>query len=170
METEQIQLAAGLLKAAQAEREGHSFYCMAATSSKDPKAKEIFAQLAAEELDHMGFLTRHYKSVLKTGGPDPSAKLGSRATLSGAWPIFSEAIKRRLKDAHFEMSALAIGIQLELDAQKFYRKLAGGTDEPVVKEFLLELADWEAGHYKSLLQQRDELKEAYWAENGFAAF
>ncbi len=170
MVTEQIPLAEGLLKALQAERDGHSFYSMAAMSSQDLKAKEVFSQLAAEELDHMSFLSRHYQSVLKTGGPDPSAKLGSRLTLSGAWPIFSEAIKTRLKGAHFEMSALTIGIQLELDAQKFYRELAGKTEEPVVKEFLLELADWEAGHYQSLLQQQKELKEAYWEENGFAAF
>ena len=170
MATEQTQLAEGLLKALQAERDGHSFYNMAATSSQDPKAKEIFAQLAAEELDHMQFLTRHYESVLKTGRPDPSAKLGSRATLLGAWPIFSQAVKARLKDAHFEMSALSIGIQLELDAQKFYRELAGKTDEPVAKKFLLELADWEAGHYQALLQQQQGLKEDYWTENGFAAF
>ena len=68
------------------------------------------------------------------------------------------------------MSALAIGIQLELDAQKFYRELAGTTSEPVVKKFLLELADWEAGHYQALLRQQQELKEDYWTENGFAAF
>ncbi|MFH1420035.1 MAG: ferritin family protein [Planctomycetota bacterium] len=170
MATEQTRLAEGLLKALQAERDGHSFYNMAATSSQDPKAREIFAQLAAEELDHMGFLARHYESVLKTGRPDSSANLGSRAALSGAWPIFSEAIKTRLKDAHFEMSALSIGIQLELDAQKSYRELAGRTDEPVVKKFLLELADWEAGHYQALLQQQESLKEDYWTENGFAAF
>ncbi len=40
MATEQTQLAEGLLKALQAERDGHSFYNMAATSSQDPKAKE----------------------------------------------------------------------------------------------------------------------------------
>ena len=78
MTTAQTQLAEGLLKALQAERDGHSFYRMAALSSQDPKAKEIFAQLAAEELDHMQFLGRHYESILKTGRPDSTAKLGSR--------------------------------------------------------------------------------------------
>jgi len=170
MTTERTQLTEGLLKALQAERDGHSFYNMAATSSQDSKAKQIFAQLAAEELDHMNFLARHYESVLKTGRPDSSARLGTRAALSDAWPIFSEAIKMRLKDAHLEMSALAIGIQLELDAQKFYRELAGRMGEPMVKEFLLELADWEAGHYQALLRQQEELKEDYWTENRFAAF
>ena len=170
MATEQTLLTEGLLKALQAERDGHSFYQMASLSSQDPKAKDIFAQLAAEELDHMQFLARHHESVLKTGRPDAEAKLGSRAQLAGAWPIFSEAVKRRLKDAHFEMSALAIGIQLELDAQKFYRELAGKTKEPGVKQFLLELAEWEAGHYQALLRQQQVLKEDYWTENGFSVF
>ena len=170
MTSEQTQLAEGLLKAIQAERDGQSFYNMASMTSQDPKAKEIFAQLALEELDHMNFLARHYESILKTGLPDSSVKLGSRAKLLGAWPIFSESIKSRLKDAHFEMSALSIGIQLELEAQKFYRQLAGYTSEATAKAFLEQLADWEAGHYQALLQQQESLKEDYWSENGFAAF
>jgi len=121
-------------------------------------------------LDHMHFLARHHESVLKTGMPDSSAKLGPRAALAGAWPIFSEGIKTRLKEAHVEMSALSIGIQLELTAQKFYRELAGKTDNAEIKAFLLELADWEAGHYKALLQQQEGLKEDYWSENRFSAF
>jgi bacterioferritin (cytochrome b1) len=170
MGNEQTSLANGLLKAIQAERDGHSFYGMAANSSQDPKAREVFAQLAEEELDHMNFLTRHYESVLKTGKPDESARLGRRADLSGAWPIFSEGIRTRIKDAHFEMSALSIGIQLELDAQKFYRTQAEALGDPVARTFFLELADWESGHYQALLTQQNELKQDYWNEAGFAAF
>ena len=170
MSDEQMSLDRGLLKAIQAERDGQSFYAMAANSSQDPKAKEVFAQLADEELDHMNFLTRHYESVLKTGKPDASAQLGRRADLSGAWPIFSEGIKTRIKDAHFEMSALSIGIQLELDAQKFYRAQANAAGDPIAKQFYAELADWESGHYQALLTQQEELKQDYWAESGFAAF
>jgi len=170
MTHEQAKLAEGLLKALQAERDGHSFYTMASQTSQDPKAKEVFAQLAAEELDHMQFLTRHYESVQKTGMPDAAARLGERARLPEAWPIFSEGIRARLKDAHFEMSALSIGIQLELDAQKFYRAQAEATDDQAAKQFLMELADWESGHYQTLLRQQEQLKEDYWSESGFSAF
>jgi rubrerythrin len=170
MATDPTSLADALLKAIRAERDGHSFYGMAANSSKDPKAKEVFAQLAEEELDHMNFLTRHYHSVLETGKPDDSAKLGRRADLSGAWPIFSEGIKTRMDDAHLEMSALSIGIQLELDAESFYRKQASAESDPVAQRFFLELAEWESGHYQALLRQQDELKADYWNAAGFAAF
>jgi len=167
---EPTRLAEGLLKAIKAERDGHSFYSMAANSSVDPKAKEVFAQLAAEELDHMHFLTQHYESVLKTGKTDQAAKLGPRANLSGLSPIFSDGIQARIKDAHYEMSALSIGVQLEADAMAFYQAEAQAANSPDVKRFYAELADWEAGHYRALLHQQEELKEGYWSAAGFSAF
>ena len=159
MADEPARLAGGLAKAIKAERDGHSFYAMAANASADSKAKEVFAQLAAEELDHMHFLTRHYESVLKTGKPDQAAKLGPRADLSGLSPIFSDGIKARIKDAHYEMSALSIGVQLEAAAMTFYQAEEEAAHAPDVKQFYSELAGWEAGHYRALLQQQEELKE-----------
>jgi rubrerythrin len=163
-------LADGLKKAIMAERDGHSFYRMAASCSEDPKAKDVFARLASEELDHMGFLMKQYESVLNTGRPLRSAKLGSRADLSGSSPIFSDRIRARIQDAHVEMSALSIGIQLELDSMAFYRSQADTVSDPTVSEFYTELAEWEAEHYAALLRQQQELKENYWSASGFYPF
>ena len=66
--TESLQsLADGLLKAMKAERDGNSFYMMAANSTGDPKGRQIFEMLAKEELDHLQFLKEHYDSWFKTG-------------------------------------------------------------------------------------------------------
>lgn len=170
MGNEKTRLAEGLARAIKAERDGHGFYTMAANSSQDPKARVVFAQLAAEELDHMQFLTRHHRSVLETGQPDREARLGPRADLGGMSPIFSAGIKTRIGQAHLEMSALSIGIQLELDSQSFYRSQAEASDDPLVKQFYLELAQWESGHYQALLKQHEELKEDYWSAAGFTPF
>ena len=163
-------LADGLLEAIKAEREGNSFYEMAANCSADPKAKKVFAQLAQEELEHMHFLREHYESVMKTGKPSQSAHLSSRKALSGLSPIFSETIQQRIQEAHFEMSALSIGIRLELDAMSFYKKAAEATDNPDAKGFYSELAEWESGHYQALLRQQEGLKEDYWSASGFSPF
>ena len=160
----------GLLKAIQSERDGHSFYMMAANSTEDVKGKDIFAMLAKEELDHMQFLRAQYDSILNTGKPDRSAKLGPRADLSGGFPIFSDGIRARIKQATFEMSALSIGIRLELDAMKFYQSQSKAADDPQIKGFFAELADWESGHYHALLKQQEALKEDYWSAGGFAPF
>jgi rubrerythrin len=159
-----------LLKAMKAEREGYGFYMMAAQSSSDEKGKKIFETLASEELDHMHFLKGQYDAIVKTGKPDPNLKLGTQLDLGGSFPIFSDAIKSRLKGAHIEMSALAIGIQLELDAMNFYKTQALGTADPGIKKFFETLADWESGHYHALLRQETALKEDYWSESGFAPF
>lgn len=170
MEDKSKILAEGLLKAIKAERHGHSFYMMAANSTEDPKGKKVFEELAHEELHHMHFLRKHYDSVLKTGMLDQSAKLGQRADLSGMSPIFSDNLRARIKDANFEMTSLSIGIQLEYDAMNFYRSQSEVADDPEVKEFYTELAEWESGHYQALLRQQEELKEDYWSAGGFAPF
>ena len=159
-----------LVKAIQAEIEGHNFYMMSARSTEDQKGKDIFTQLAAEETEHAAYLKGQYKSIMETGMPDKSLKLGSRLQLTGSSPIFSDKLKSRAKDAHYEVTALSIGIQLELNAMKFYKEQAELTDDATVKEFFSELAEWETGHYNALLKQHDYLKEDYWSTAGFAPF
>ena len=163
-------LAEGLLKAIKAEKYGHSFYLMAAKSTEDTKGQEIFKTLALEELDHMKFLKDQYASILKTGQPDKSLKLGSQADLSGSSPIFSDQLKARIKDANFEMTSLSIGIQLEFDAMNYYREQSEAADDSTMKDFYAQLAEWEAGHHQALLKQQEELKEDFWSASGFSPF
>jgi len=163
-------LAEALLKAIRAERDGNSFYMMAAQSTGDAKGKQIFETLAKEELDHMNFLTLQYNSLLRTGAIDLTAKFGPRLDLSDSWPIFSESIKTRIKASHYEMSALSIGAQLEYDAMLFYKHQAETVASAEAKKFFAELAEWETGHYNALISQQQSLKEDYWADSGFAPF
>ena len=160
----------GLTKAIQAERDGHGFYRMAAASSADTKAKEVFSQLAEEELAHMNFLMEQHDAIIKTGKPSESVQLPKPLDLSGISPIFSENIKTRIQDAHLEMSALSIGIQLEKDAIAFYKSEAEASYNPAVTAFYESLAAWEGEHYHALLRQRDELAEDYNNANRFARF
>ena len=163
-------LSRALFDAIKAEADGYSFYKMAANSSQDEKGRTVFEQLAGEELDHKRFLAAQYRSVQETGKIDATVKLGQRADLSGASPIFSEQIRSRLREAQFEMSALSIGIQLELSSMRYYKEQADGQTDPAVKQFFGELADWEKGHYEALLRQQESLKDDYWSGSGFSPF
>jgi rubrerythrin len=160
----------GLTSAMQAEREGHYFYKMAAGMTADPKGREVFGRLAEEELGHFEFLRAQAKSLAATGAVDAAVKLAAAADLSGPSPIFSPKLRERIRDAHYEMTALAVAAQLERDAEANYRREAAAAADPEVRRFFLELAAWEAGHYRALTAQQDELKEEYWAESGFAPF
>jgi len=160
----------GLLAAMRAEHEGFHFYSMAARNTEDPKGREVFGQLADDERDHLAFLKAQYVAIRDKGVPDQDASLGPAPELTGTSPIFSESIKHRIKDAHFEMTALSIGIQLELNAVSYYQKMADNADDDFVKSFFLQLSEWESGHYQALLDQQENLREAYWSLNGFSPF
>jgi len=163
-------IAEGLFKAIQAEIEGQHFYKMAANSTQDEKGKEVLLMLASDEAMHANFLKHQYDSFLKSGKVDESVSLGKPRFMQGSSPIFSNNFKARLDSSHFEMSALSIGIQLELNAMQFYKAEAAECEDEYMKRFYLELAEWERGHYQMLLAQQENLKEDYWEQAGFAPF
>ncbi len=159
-----------LKRAIEAEIEGQHFYRMAGHSTQDDKGKEVFEWLAKEEFHHAEFLKAQLRAVREKGEADPTLTLGLPRRLSDPYPIFSEELKGRAQDAHFEMTALSVGVQLEENAIKFYKEQALASSDPVVRKFFLELADWETGHYSALLQQQELLKDDYWTENRFSPF
>lgn len=163
-------LADGLKTAMKMETDGYHFYLMAANSTGDPKGRQVFETLAEEELGHRKWLAAQYRAVTESGSFNPAVSLGTPADLSGESPVFTTELVARAAGAGMEMSALSIGIQLELASIRFYEKLAQEQSDPVARRFFAELAEWESGHYHALLRQQELLKRDYWAEGGFAPF
>lgn len=159
----------GLRRAIQTEADGYQFYTMASQTTKDPKGRQTFKILAAEELKHLDFLKSQYQAVSDTGAINPALKIGDRHDFSKD-PIFSDEILNRISGAQFEMSALSIGMQLELSSINYYKEQAELSDNPEVAAFYHELADWEKIHYEVLERQQEMLKEDFWAKGGFAPF
>ena len=98
------------------------------------------------------------------------AVLGPHPQTSATSPIFSESLRARIKDAHFEMSALAVAVQLELNAVQHYREQAARAALPEVRAFYEQLVQWESGHYHALVAQQQSLQQDYWHQNGFERF
>ena len=142
----------------------------ASKATEDAQGREVFAELAQEELTHAAFLKTQYRSIAETGAVDADAKLGSPHAVSGKSPIFSASLQARIGDAHFEMSALGVGIHLEQNAMEFYAAQALSVQDAAVRSFFRELSEWEAGHYHALLSQQQELQEDYRSRNGFSPF
>lgn len=160
----------GLMKAIKAEHDGHYFYLGVAERTQDPQGKAAFTFLAEEEKAHMDFLRAQYRSYQERGQADPSVTLGTAREWGEASPIFSPEFKKRLGDAHYEMSALSLGILLEQNSVAFYESQAHAVEDPAAKDFFLGLARWERGHLQALLRQEEALKEEYWQQAGFAPF
>ena len=155
----------GLKIAMEAELTGHQFYKAASKNTKDLKGKETFSRMADEEMGHFNYLRHQYQSILKSGKYDFTKKLLTSRKESG--PIFSKEIRNRIKTRHFEVSALTIGMKLEMEAAGFYRECAAKAATPAAKKFYTELAEWEQGHYDSFKNQLELLKEEYHAANHF---
>ncbi len=158
---------AALKTAMEAEMTGYHFYNNAALTTEDPQGKATFKRLAEEEMLHFNYLRKQYGSVLATGGFDFSTPLAADSTAEIGGPIFSPQLKARIKQSHFEVSALSVGMQLELNAVNFYRQCAEESDNPEVKAFFNHLVKWEQGHYDGFAQELESLKEDYWQANNF---
>jgi len=157
----------GLKTAIEAELTGYEFYKNAAKNTSDPMGKETFSRMAEEEMGHFNYLRHQYKSVLGKGDYDFSKKLAKKRHKHAENPIFSEEIRDRIKDSHFEVSALTIGMKLELNAVDYYRSCAKKAQNEEVRQFFNELAEWEQDHYLAFERALEMLKEEYFQANNF---
>jgi len=158
----------GLKIALQTELNGIEFYKMAAEKTEDKKGKEVFKILANDEIEHFNELQKHFQSLIKSSKWAPAISLGEASTIfKGESPIFSEELKSRVKEKHFEMSALSIGALLESNSIDFYRKMKEETDDTTARELFAKLQKWEEKHLEAITTQLELLKEEYWAEQKF---
>lgn len=162
------QALAGLKIALQTELNGIQFYKMAAEKTEDKKGKEVFAMLAQDEVKHFNEIQKHFQSLAQSSKWAPSISLGEASMIfKGESPIFSQELKSRVKEKHFEMSALSIGALLESHSIDFYRKMKEETDDQIAKQLFEKLQRWEEKHLEAITKQLDLLKEEYWAEQKF---
>ncbi len=159
-----------LKKAITGEIEGRELYKTAAEKTDDAKAKEVFEYLAEEEEVHVKALSSIYKSY--TDDKDFEISLPDKIlnTENAGNPIFSNDFKKRLKGKHFEISALSIGMKLEMDSYKFYAEMAKQTEDKKLKDFFIYLSDWEKDHYDVLNTAMEDLQDEYFEANSFAQF
>lgn len=85
----------------------------------------------------------------------------------GKSPIFGDEFKNRIKEKHFEVTALSIGALLETSAIEFYRKMKEETDDATARELFEHLQNWEKGHLEAISKQLDLIKEEHWQEMHF---
>ena len=164
------QLLTALKNAMEAEMTGHQFYLHAAKTTQDPQGKATFTRMAAEELEHFHALKHQYEAVGANGEFNRSTALLEVPPAQPASPIFSAGFREQVGQQHFEMSALSIGMQLELNAINHYRTSAEACDDADVQAFFKRLEEWEQGHYEDFADELEQLRADYWAANDFAPY
>ncbi len=151
------------------ERRGKAFYTTVARQSQSEAARKIFEMMAAEEDEHINFLSTqfaHYdknKEFMKT---DMSPDVDDATVME----ILSEEIKKQVNAASFEAAAISAAMDFETRAVKVYSDRAESATDPNEKEMYQMLADWEKGHHFWLHKINEELKEQIWFDNNFWPF
>jgi len=151
------------------EYRGKAFYTNAAESSKDPDVRNIFQIMAAEEDDHIRFLTeqlRHYRE----GGKFDFVEATSYENETITDEVITKSIVEKLSAVSFEAAAISLAIDMENRAITAYSERSAAATDPDEKKFYQWLAEWEQGHHLLLYQLDTELREKIWTDNNFWAF
>jgi rubrerythrin len=151
------------------ERRGKAFYTTAARQTESEAARKIFEMMAAEEDEHINFLSKQFafyeinKAFQKV---DDVADTDDATVMA----ILSEEIKKQVNAAGFEAAAISAAMDFETRAVQIYSERAESATDVNEKEMYQMLADWEKGHHYWLHKINEDLKEQVWYDNNFWPF
>jgi len=151
------------------ERRGKAFYTTAARQTESEAARKIFEMMAAEEDEHINFLSKQFayyeknKAFMKV---DDVADTDDATVME----ILSEEIRKQINAAGFEAAAISAAMDFETRAVQIYSDRAESATDMNEKEMYQMLADWEKGHHFWLHKINEDLKEQVWYDNNFWPF
>lgn len=139
MNTQEIELIFSI--ASRRELEANSFYTRVADSMNDPEVKNLFKQLAEEEMGHFELLERfRFDPTLpmKFSAPSRDYKISEATEL----PSFTDDMKPK--------DAIALAMKKEQQAVEFYQGLSVDATDGGLKKIFENLANMEMGHKQRL--------------------
>jgi rubrerythrin len=159
-----------LRKAYQIEVDGYTFYSMTAERTSKPAVQELFAKLAADEVQHQAFLKQVLHHYDEKGVAAFAFAARTPEMRAFTQQIFTDRFRQQAAGAAFETAALSIGMTLESNAIAIFTGAAQQASEREVKGFYEFLADWEKQHLDALQGIYNSVRADFWAETGFAPF
>lgn len=133
------------------EMKEHEFYLRNAERTGNPAGKAMFAQIAAEELEHYERL----KQLSETWGKQQKwpETVPLKVKETNVSTILKDMVKKASKmpkgDAD-DLKAIQTAVEFEANGAAFYAKLRDDCTDPKEKAFFNLLADIEHEHYVSL--------------------
>ncbi|MGD9809303.1 MAG: ferritin family protein [Deferribacterales bacterium] len=152
----------GALKTAyEAEKEGMRSYLKFAKETNVAGGKDMFIQLALDEVDHMEIIQKFMEKTL-TGETFTTVEVPA-GRLSKIMPNVQDASRQKIDKASVsDEQALKIAMEQEIKAKDFYLAEAAKAEDAAVKEMFEKLAGVEQKHYDILKAELD-----FMAEDGF---
>ena len=167
MDQKQLSSAIDAVKTAiMTEMQGYELYKGAAERTKDPEARRMFQLLADEEQNHSRMLHEQFKSLMQSHVVTAPPKVAEGEGFESR--VADPKWRKSLRFGNMELSAVSIGSNLEARAIAFYQQCAKTTPDPEGRKVFEWLVLWEEDHLKWMQTLEDELKERYWADQGFS--
>ena len=151
------------------ERRGKAFYATAAKQTESEAARKIFEMMAAEEDEHINFLSKQFAYYEKNKAFMKVDEVAD-ADDSTVMEILSEEIKTQVNAAGYEAAAISAAMDFETRAVQIYSDRATAATDANEKEMYQMLADWEKGHHFWLHKINEDLREQIWYDNNFWPF
>jgi erythrin-vacuolar iron transport family protein len=133
------------------EKEARDFYLQKAQLMDNPKFKELYEDLAGEELKHIGYL-ESYREEKKL--PAIETEMPSGQSFS---PEFNTARTKVGEISLGDAGILLAAMRHERKSEDFYSELAKRVSDENQKHFFEMLARFERGHYELIDSYLEEI-------------
>jgi len=142
------------------EEDGKKFYFDAREKATSTFAKEMFVSLAKDEDVHLKKVKAVYQT-LKEGKEWPKivTSIGDFVKIKAVFPRDAKDLRITEKDISGSIKVLELGIEMEEKSIDLYNNLADNASDPFEVRFFFALAHEERGHYLSLWDYREYLKD-----------
>lgn len=157
-----FELIAAFKTAYEAEKEGMRNYLKFAKDTKVAGGKDMFIQLALDEVDHMEVIQEYMEQTLKGQTFTPVEVPPGR--LSKIMPDLDDASRQPTeKGTVSDEQALKVGMEQEMKAKEFYLAEAAKAEDANVKSLFETLAAVEQKHYDILSAELSFMqKDGFW--------
>ena len=159
-----------LRKAYQIEVDGYTFYAMTADRAEKDAVRDLFAKLAADEVQHQAFLKSVAGRLDQEGAAAFHLVLRSPEQRAINQALFTARFREQAAASEFELGVLSVGMTLEGNAISYFSSAAQRAAEAEVKGFYRYLAAWEQEHYDALQALYNAIRGDLQAASSFAPF
>lgn len=132
------------------EESGREFFIKAANASKNPMAKEIFSNLANEELKHIKRIKEVYDHLVSNNSFPEVLPKSDNLPWKNIFKDALEKFKDFVNPQMLELDSIKLGLDFESKGYKMYDELAKKAANPIEKSFFETLRDEEEGHYLAI--------------------
>jgi rubrerythrin len=155
-------LLSALKMAYEAEKQGLKTYLEYAKKTEVGAGKDMFIQLALDEVDHME-LIENFSAEIAEGKPFHKIEVPAGRIAQFKPDVDKATLNKLQKSTLNDEEALKVALEHEKNAENMYEKLAQEEENPEVRAFFEEMAKVEEKHYQIIQAELNFMRqEGFW--------